>query len=248
MVKINKTKNYNLFKLMDSNRAVDLNHCKRLMKSIEENDKSNLNPIIVNSNMEIVDGQHRFHALMELGKDIYYVVDNNYSDKDIINLNTTSKLWNNEDYLEYYISKEMYNYVVLKKMMKHYGFSVSLALQLYVGESTSTRNNFKNGILHLANYKYMHEISDIILSLKSKYFLINKSLISVIKFLKARDDIDINLLLEKLDVYRKENLIHPKSSGIENLRFLQDVYNFRLRKPINLEEDYRAYLKKINGR
>ena len=63
------TYDYSLFKFIDCNRNVS--HIKKLKESIESIDLTMHYPIIVNDNMEIVDGQPRFEVCKLIGKPIY---------------------------------------------------------------------------------------------------------------------------------------------------------------------------------
>ena len=56
---IKETKNYDQFKVGDWNRTIKKNNLKKLEKSVKQNGWLK-HPIMVNENMEIMDGQHRF--------------------------------------------------------------------------------------------------------------------------------------------------------------------------------------------
>jgi ParB-like chromosome segregation protein Spo0J len=71
--KIYKTKEYNKFKILKGNRTIPRNRVEKIKQSIEEVGCI-INPIIVNENYEIIDGQGRFTALQESDKDIYYII------------------------------------------------------------------------------------------------------------------------------------------------------------------------------
>ena len=99
------TKDYDRFKLLNLNRSLDRNHINKIKDSIVKNGYLMSNPIIVNKDMEILDGQHRFVALKDMGLDVpYEVIDNGYD--TIIDLNTTAKSWTVEDYVNYYCQKD----------------------------------------------------------------------------------------------------------------------------------------------
>ena len=69
-----KTKDYSQFKYLPGNRDLVLNHVDRLVKSISKNNLLKNNPIMINKQGYILDGQHRLQAAEELGVDIYYNV------------------------------------------------------------------------------------------------------------------------------------------------------------------------------
>ena len=59
-----ETRDYSMFKKVRGNRPVDQAHVKQLKKLIAEKDL--MDPIRVNSNIEVVDGQHTLQARKEL--------------------------------------------------------------------------------------------------------------------------------------------------------------------------------------
>ena len=69
--KVHETLDYSIFKKLPGNRKVSLSHVKGLIKSMK---KVVLDvPIIVNEQMQIVNGQHVFQARKELGLPILYI-------------------------------------------------------------------------------------------------------------------------------------------------------------------------------
>ena len=62
--KILTTREYSIFKTIEGNRNISLLHLNRLRESMLE--KHLFTVIVVNENMEIIDGQHRFTISKEL--------------------------------------------------------------------------------------------------------------------------------------------------------------------------------------
>ncbi|MEK6878376.1 MAG: ParB/Srx family N-terminal domain-containing protein, partial [Nanoarchaeota archaeon] len=73
-MKIEKTTDYKMFKKLKGNRNIYKPHLNGLIQSIQEENLLQYNPITINSDMEIVDGQHRLEAAKILKLDIYYLV------------------------------------------------------------------------------------------------------------------------------------------------------------------------------
>jgi hypothetical protein len=121
MPTIQKTRNYKQFKLLHFNRDINLNHVNSLKIAIETKNKLCVNPIIVNSDYEVIDGQHRLQAAKELNVDIFYIVDEEYEETDIIIENTNRMLWNESQYVQYYAKKGLADYVFLNELMKYMG-------------------------------------------------------------------------------------------------------------------------------
>ena len=81
-----------------SNREVTLN--KKLENSILQ--KGIIRPIIVNSTMQIIDGQHRYSIARKYGLPVYYVSVNKEMN-DIIKINNTACKWRVIDYINKYV-------------------------------------------------------------------------------------------------------------------------------------------------
>ena len=70
---IEKTKNYDQFKFLNFNREKNKMHIQNLKRIILQNNLLPLHPILVNNEMEVVDGQHRLAVAKELDLDIFFI-------------------------------------------------------------------------------------------------------------------------------------------------------------------------------
>ena len=154
-MEIKETTNYKLFKFADSNRQVVAAHVQGLLKSVQKNNLLRLNPIIVDANMIVIDGQHRLEVAKKLKLPIYYIVDGNISDSDIANLNTNKKNWRPIDYINYHASKGKIEYTELKKLLKKWpGISLSGLIGLLVSnvsEGGGGGTALKSGTFKITN-------------------------------------------------------------------------------------------------
>ena len=75
----------------------------QLKKILKENG-SFISPIVVAKDRTIIDGQHRYHALKELGLPVRFILGEETGDlqQDIIKTNNMRKNWSFTDYLEAY--------------------------------------------------------------------------------------------------------------------------------------------------
>ena len=142
-----KTKNYEKFKFLSLNRNLNRRCINALKNSITKNGYIG-NPILVNDDYEILDGQHRFAALKEMGMDVpYQVVEKSYD--TIIDLNTTQHNWSMEDYVNFYCEKDHnQHYIRLKRLCKELNNSISNILIMAFGHQFGGQEtlNFKKGI------------------------------------------------------------------------------------------------------
>jgi hypothetical protein len=142
------TTDYEKFKLLSLNRKLDRNQINKIKRSITNNGYIG-NPILVNSDFEIFDGQHRFMALKEMGIEIpYEVVPNDYD--AIVDLNTTHKNWTLNDYVNYYCERRCNSHFIrLRRTCDELKTSVSNVLTMGYGNRPGgqTLVNIKRGIL-----------------------------------------------------------------------------------------------------
>ena len=131
-----KTKDYSLFSFLGNNRSVKRSHVENLKKKIKETDMTMCYPIMVDADMRIIDGQHRFYACKELGLPIYYVVKNDVDpEQAMITVNQTSKKWEMMDWLRYRANKNGGCYKQLLDFIQLTGTTISNAMVIYPGKA-----------------------------------------------------------------------------------------------------------------
>ena len=81
-----ETTDYSKFKKARGNRPVDAAHVAQLKRFIA--DKDLYDPIRVNKNMEVIDGQHTLQARKELDLKVPYIIINSDDPLDVARLNT----------------------------------------------------------------------------------------------------------------------------------------------------------------
>lgn len=174
---VHETYDYKMFKFLEDNRKLDERHIKKLEFSLQKFNDLHLHPIIVNNEMKIIDGQHRFEAAKNLLLPIYYMIDEEYEPYKMIDFNTTQKNWGNEDYLNYWTHHGNENYIKLNELRNDLGFPlISLLKWIYAyGNSIDgpVYKTFKRGNL---KFKLSNELLEQLLSTKK-----------IIDFLKSKN-------------------------------------------------------------
>jgi len=147
------TYDYSIFKKLKDNREENLLHIKRLVSSF--NEQHLVTPIIVNQNMQIIDGQHRLAAAIETGKPVYYIIVNGYGINEVTRLNTNQKNWNKIDYLNMYVSEGYKNYIELQKFMSEFpDFGIQAAERLITLKTTNTvQKRFDNKVMAMKDFE-----------------------------------------------------------------------------------------------
>jgi len=148
-----KTNDYSMFKHMNGNRNINKLHLKRLTESMSE--KYIEVPIIVNSNNQIIDGQHRFEAAKELKKDVYYIKVRNLNLDDVHRLNTNSKNWTAEEYMQGYCELGLEDYIKYRDFKRKYGFGHNETNAILTNRSRmsgSKNTDFNDGVFKILDY------------------------------------------------------------------------------------------------
>ena len=131
-----QTTDYSKFKKLLGNRKVLLRRKAKILKSINEIGYVR-NPIIVNENYEIIDGQGRLEALKELGLPIEYVIAESTGLEECVGLNLGQTNWRPIDYVESYAELGVDGYV---RFLECLGAHNGISLQVLYGVATNTIN------------------------------------------------------------------------------------------------------------
>src|SRR5690606_19532251 len=100
-----------------SNREVDMKHVRKLAEEISQKNLLHVNPILVDDEMRVIDGQHRLAAARMLGVAIYYFQDGAVQKEDIARLNSNKKNWQLMDYINYHTNEKREGFGVLSKFI-----------------------------------------------------------------------------------------------------------------------------------
>lgn len=117
--KIYTTTDYDAFIFPDWNRDVSGARVVKMVESIQTVGWLP-EPVLVNENFEVIDGQSRVKALQKLGMPIEFCIVKGIGRKECQNLNRFQKNWSAMNYIDSYASDGNGNYVWLKQMLKKY--------------------------------------------------------------------------------------------------------------------------------
>lgn len=233
-MRIEKTTDYKRFALLGGNRVVSRAHVKHIKNSMLE--KTIPVPIIVNQNLQIIDGQHRFLAASELKKPIHYIKMSGLSLPDVQRLNSNSKNWSLNDYLQSYLDLKKKHYRVYADFMKEYGFKHEQNFILLTCGNltqTKTRSDFKQGRLRITpeQHQWGKMAAQRIIEIGSKF---NKEqnctgrryfVAACCKAFNV-DRYNHSHMMKKIKARRKPLL--PQASLQDYTRILEDVYFYKI--------------------
>lgn len=230
-----KTIDYNKFSFLGLNRRLNRRCINALKVSIAKNGYVG-SPILVNDRYEILDGQHRFVALKESGKEIpYEVIESNYD--TIIDLNTTQHNWGIEDYINFYCEKDHnQHYVRLKRLCNELNTSVIVILTMAYRQKPGgqTFENIKKGKLTLTMddelrarsfYEVFNQISKLLKLKPTGKFCSALAMISCKPRFKWRT------LVEKASKY--PTMAYNCRTIDEFTIMIRDLYNYKAKKDEN---------------
>lgn len=158
------TTNYDMFKGVVGNRPIYQPHVDRVRRSVLKKNMLARNPIKVNEDFQIIDGQHRLEVAKQLQIPIYYMIEPDGGLAEIQLLQTT-RTWLTVDYLESFIAMKKTDYIKLKDFANEHRLSVSIAMsvlsQRFGGHSELIRD-FKEGKFAIGDEKAAEDIANLI--------------------------------------------------------------------------------------
>lgn len=231
MSKVNhviKTYDYSLFRHISGNRNINKANLDRIKKSMSEHYLPI--PIVVNENMEIIDGQHRFEAAKSLDLPVYYIKIEGLTLDEVRVLNTYGANWNNTDRLYSYCQLGFKEYIKFKDFMEQTGFSYGACIALLSGSpqrSGEHGRKFKDGQFKVKNYEKALYNAKLLNQIGEYYPNLKKSnLLGCMIELFHHADYNHNRMIQKLKVQAH---MLPKTGSKETYKAnIRDIYNYKV--------------------
>lgn len=236
MVQIQTTKDYGIFKLMTGNRRIDTNHVAKLKKEmLESGNLMEVMPILVNENMYIIDGQHRFTAAKDIGFDIHYIMSDNANISTARHMNVTQKTWDIMDFARSYAEGGNKAYSQFLTMRNKFpSLSASVIVLFMVGrDAHGMSTDFRRGLFTIDDIgsalSDLEKINRIRIATNTS---INMPMArAFLKLLRGDSDaatnFDFERLMKKLETSGGLALYGLSASTKQSLQTLESVYNFQ---------------------
>jgi len=221
------TSDYAKFTLINGNRVIRMRKVENLIESIEQKNLLSCYPIVVTSDMHIIDGQHRYVAAAKLGLPIWYVVVVGKINLHVIALvNNEQNAWTMRDYLHMYQSLGLNQYKSFAGYIDNFGLSVSTGILLWLGQCNSTdKRTFKAGDFTNSGYNKAREVASAISDLQE-----NIPHCKAYKFCLAFLDVLTHPDYNHKQMLRKLSITgtFPRcAQASDYIRELERVYNFK---------------------
>lgn len=227
------TTDYFLFKPIDGNRTKSELHLSRLKKSMSENYLFTV--IVVNENYEIIDGQHRFECIKELGLPLHYIICNGYGLDEVHILNQNAKIWNADDYLEGYCNLGMKEYLIYRDFKEKYNIGHSECMGLLTGLTAigAKYKPFHTGQFKATHLKQATDVMEKVLQCEPYYKGVRRrSFIYTISKLLKNENFNFNEFVQKLKL--QPSSLHDCINVNQYKLLIEDIYNYKRRKKVNL--------------
>ncbi|MBG8556177.1 ParB N-terminal domain-containing protein [Hymenobacter guriensis] len=233
---VRHTKEYDIFKLIDSNREIDQAQVKRLVKKIQKRNLLHLRPMDVTMEYGVIDGQHRLEAARLLGVSIYYRLAPELSKADIAELNSSAKNWTSADYLNYWTVEGKEHYIALSRFLnKHPKFKLTTA-KLLVGGQGSSHHDFLAGSFEVRDYAKAEQVAAFVQQIADEWgftHAFNPRFVMAINYcLTEVADFEPAVLLRKIGLQPRE--LQPCVTSAKYIELLEELYNYKTQEHLRV--------------
>lgn len=235
---------YDKISKLTGNRNIVPKNVEKKKELIEKNGFKTVNPIIVDINGAIIDGQHRKEAAKELNVPFKFMVDVDSENplQTAIIFNTSTLNWSIKNFIDAYAQSGNENYIKLLKLQEELSLDITKTLLLYFAQDFGAA---QSSLLKAGEFTYKEEKE------KEAYVIFDewekiidatlipsfKSIVKSERFLRAymsirkHNKFDFNVLLEQFKQIRYTYL-DPRNIK----ESLHDVYNYKRRNKLVYKE------------
>lgn len=230
-----ETSNYDLFHFIEGNRQVRPN------KALELSLKASgiIQPIKVDKDFNIIDGQHRYTIAKKFGIPIRYISANeevNYAMIDIPKINGTNRKWNAKDYIWHFAVRKVEDYVKLNQLIedtRDIHAPIFTLASIAIGHRSRSQRGDSALIADGSFKMYNHEafllfIEDYRKFLRATGVQKSRDMLSAFFYLYTLKDFDLDRLITKVNVTNKAERLIGVRKQMVIVEILVDAYNHRL--------------------
>ena len=233
-IEIEYSQDYELFSLYPNNRPIKQAWVSKLVDNIKKKDLHQ--PIQVNDEFQILDGQHRFFAYKKLNLPVPYFITKVLTESDIANLNSTTSRWSDKDYLHYWVGKEIDeernsngktnhgDYRTAEWFIDKYKLGVHFSVLLLTTVANINSSGFTEGTMKVQNLELAKMRAEFILSLEPYFKEYKKSgFLMGLLYLMRHRDFDLDRMYKAISKNSAD--MHGQSSRNGYIANLLRVYN-----------------------
>ena len=227
------SKNYDQFSFLIANRSTSRSHINNLKKAIADHPEIlEVQPILVNDKYQIIDGQHRFQAAIELDMPIVYTVVPGIGIEVARAMNVLQRKWEPADFAKSYAIDGNEHYKTYLKFREEYEELPHGIILLYLAgrQFHGINANFKKGYFEVDDEDAAHDYLSKLLVIQDMVQIpITKPFAAALLRMFKNSEFDFGLFKDKLA--KVGNLVLRRSTTVEDyLRMLEEIYNHGLSK------------------
>lgn len=220
------TTDYHQFGTIEGNREVSKPHVRKIKRLIQAN--GNLNdkfPIKVNNRMEILDGQHRFEALKELGEPIVYEIIDGATINTVRAINLGNKNWSWQDLAQSYADLGNEEYEWFLNYVEEHGLAYSMAIEFCdQPRGKGQTSPFHQGYLLVENKPAANDLARHYNEIKMYApQVVTRELGLALKLLSKSEDYDKQQMVRKMA--ELGSTLPVKATRLDFARQLEEIYN-----------------------
>lgn len=220
------TKLYSKFTFISGNRGVSEVHIDKLVAMITaDEDWLMFNPITVDSNLRVLDGQHRLIAAQKANVHIWYNIRSRKTSLEVVaRINDCQKSWKPEDFVFMYLTLGNVHYKAFWEFYNGYGLSPSTGLILFGNQSMKS---LRDGTLKIIDILRAEEIADALMDVK-KYVLFADYNRFANAFVRVFENKEYNHKRMLTKLRQRKDVIRKLATVEDYMRMLEDIYNHKL--------------------
>lgn len=249
--RIYRTYEFDKFRFLNGNRDVDQFKVAQLAAEIQQHGQ--LMPIMVNSEYEVIDGQHRLSACKKLGVPVQYFVRDNANIETAANVNIAGSNWRQRDWIKKHAKDGKEDYAELLDwidLCESHGLKEGAAI--YLAQNNSTNLNYSmysDGVMRTNDHKVInakkvypvgsairiglwqfgdrylaYSLLEGVLLFQQFNFYSKKSFVSAIIRVSRISDFEVKVLHRQ--ALKRPRHFTNQSSINDFLRMFEDVYNY----------------------
>lgn len=222
--KIYTTSDYSMFKSLSGNRILNTPHVNDLKESMKERDLKI--PIIINEKNQVVDGQHRLQARIELKLPVYYIIASGLNIHDTQKANANNKNWIGGDFLNFYVSQNYHHYKILKEFQDKFRFTNQISRILLQGNQNHDEKEYRSGGFTTNGTDHAYKYAERLYQLEPFYKgFKRRSFVLAMVHAFNNPAFNFDQFLGKIR-YQSTKLVD--CTGIDQyLKIIEDIYNFK---------------------
>jgi len=217
-----ETTNYQKFKMLEHNREVKSSHFKRMVEAMRQ--EVLFTPIIVNEKWEIIEGQTRFRALVELERPVPYIIREGYGLKESRRISSVHRNWTSRQFAKSYADEGQLEYEIFEAFRKKYKFTFGCCMCLLSKSLERDYYAFIEGRFKVVSLEYAVKMAEKLSQIEKWYdgFRREGFVLALLEMLQ-NDDFIFGVFIQKLSA--KANLLRHCVSIREYHSLIGTIYS-----------------------